>query len=259
MVSRAAVLISAFCVICLVGAGSVGAQSVLIDDYHLTDADEVTESLKALLELEDYTVSYSSSAITEPILAAHDVFVMFYPGGGGTDPNLTDDEANALANWVESGGGLWLGGGTGADTNCNKVTERWGISYLNSFYSGAVTDITAGHPVTDGPSPPASSVSSFYLNTSNSLSLTSGLSLARYSGHDVMAATERGSGAVVAIGDSVLIGPFDDDNLDLYYHEQLAINTVAWLAVAPEPATLALLAIGGLCLARRRVWRRSVR
>jgi len=257
VVSRAAVLVSAFCVISLVGAGGVGAQSVLIDEYHLADADEVTESLKALLELEGYAVSYNPGVISEPVLAGYDVFVMFYRGGGGGDPDLTNAEADALANWVESGGGLWLGGGTGADTNCNKVTERWGISYLNSLYSGVVTDITAGHPVTDGTSLPASSVSSFYMNACNSLSLTSGLSLARYSGHDVMAATEPGSGAVVAIGDSVLIGPFDDDNLGLYDHEQLAINTVAYLV--PEPVTLALLALGGLCLARRGVWRRSVR
>ncbi len=231
-----------------VGRSDGGA--ILVDNYYWDYVKTRTEFAKAL-EASGHTVSYNESPITESALADFDVYVLFLPGVIH-DPTLS--EADIIANWVEAGHGLWLGAGRdnlyGWADNCNAISSRWGVTYNSDDYTGVVTDITHGHLVTDGVNPPATQVDAFGIYMGCSLSLTDGLSLARYSGHDVMAAVEPGAGRAILIGDCMGYGPFDNDYLYEYHNQTLAVNTVNYLV--PEPGTVLLVGLGGLALLKKR-------
>jgi hypothetical protein len=230
--------------------GQSNGARILVDNYYWDYVKPRTEFANAL-KASGHTVSYNESPITESALAGFDVYVLFLPGVNH-DPTLS--EADTIANWVEAGHGLWLGAGRdnlyGWADNCNAISSRWGVTYNSDDYTGVVTDITHGHLVTDGVNPPATEVNAFGIYMACTLSLTSGLSLARYSGHDVMANVEPGNGRAILIGDCMGYGPFDDDYLYQHDNRTLAVNTAAYLV--PEPGTVLLVGLGGLALLRRR-------
>jgi hypothetical protein len=235
-----------FCV--EVSQASLG--SILMDSYYSSWISNHVENLTSELTGAGYTVALNESAIGPGSLDEYDVYVLFFPG---QTHEITAGEADAIAAWVEGGGGLWLGGsmgGVNTTESCNAVSARWGVTFNTNNISGVVTDITHGHAVTDGSNPPETQVNSFGIYDGCSLTLADGLSLARYGGETVMAAVEPGSGRAILIGDSVQNGPFDDDNLGAYDNLDLALNTVEY--VVPEPTSVALLGLGALLLGRRR-------
>jgi hypothetical protein len=229
--------------------GQINGGSILVDNYYWNSVKQRTEFANAL-EASGHTVSYNESPITAATLSDFDAYALFLPG---VTHKLTMGEADTIANWVEAGHGLWLGAGRdnlyGWADNCNHISSRWGVTYNSDDYSGEVTDITYGHLVTDGINPPATRVDSFGIYMTCTLSLIEGLSLARYSGHTIMANVESGSGRVILIGDCMGDGPFDNDYLGQYDNQILAVNTAAYLV--PEPATIMLLGLGAFVLRRK--------
>jgi hypothetical protein len=235
--------------ICIWPTGFCNAGSILIDNYYSSWVSGTVDSLITELEAAGHTVQFNDSSITTATLNNYDVYTVFFPG---QTHEVSAAEADIIVDWVENGGGLWLGGsagGMGTTGSCNAISSHWGIEFNSDNYSEVVTDITYGHVVTDGLNPPNTRVDSFGIDIASTLYLTGGLSLARYGGLTVMAGTEPGLGRAVLIGDSVSLGPFDNDHLYEYDNRQLALNTIDYLVV-PEPATICLLGLGALSLLR---------
>ncbi len=235
------------------------AGTILIDHYYSSDAKRFTDKMELELETNGHTIYHNTSPITEDALASFDTYVLFLPGQIN---DLTLSEANIISNWVEAGHGLWLGGGRqtidNIPDNCNTISSRWGVTYNKNDCSGVITDITYGHFVTDGINLPDTQVNEFGIYLACTLSLTDGISLARYEGNTIMAVVEPGNGRAILIGDSISKGPFDNTYLYEYDNLSLALNTIEYLV--PEPGTVLLFGLGALFIRskRRRGFQRRI-
>ncbi|MGY5872316.1 MAG: C25 family cysteine peptidase [Candidatus Thorarchaeota archaeon] len=190
---------------------------ILWDESHDNDPMIAHSSYIADLEYEGFVVeAHTIGPITSAILSSYNVLVCAEFYDYYTLSELTD-----IQNFVMNGGGLLVMGDNSVDLR-NDLTSYAGIEWIYGDYYGPTSDITA-HPVTDG-------VTSVYFGGAvNVLSVSgSAISLVRGGGSDLIAASEYGSGFIVAICDDHFLDDGDYENLD---NPTLAINIMDWISI----------------------------
>ncbi|MFW9961721.1 MAG: CARDB domain-containing protein [Candidatus Thorarchaeota archaeon] len=190
---------------------------ILWDESHDNYPLLLHSSYLADLEFEGYVVdTHTSGPITSAVLSTYDILVCaeFYIA-------YSSSELIDIQNFVMDGGGLLVMGDNDYSLR-NALTSYAGIEWTGGSFSGIAFDITP-HPVTEG-------VSEVFMGGAVNVLSTSGsaVSLVRYAGYDLIAASEYGFGYIVAI--------CDDHCLPDGYYETadnpiLAVNIMEWMSV----------------------------
>ena len=215
--------------------------------------------LKDLLELpaNGFTVN-TEAGFTDDNLATADVAVVCITSAYTS--SYTTTQANALADFVDDGGGLLIIGAhpflPGGNTNIQIVADKFGITLAASgdtytYLEGNPTLEALEHPVFAG----FTETDDIYIPLSGEMTIDeNSFALAQDPTTEeiLIAGANYGTGRVIALGDfnmfaisTVVNGLDQDENRDF------AVNTFEWLAV-PEPATILLMATGFALLRRRR-------
>jgi len=219
-------------------------------------ADASLAAAAAALERRDFTVAANESGpLDAAALAAADVLVIAHPSEsrweattGVGEPRLGAEEIDAVAAWVEAGGGLIVLGETEQDkygNNLNELLARFGIEIENAtvqdyeHHAGdAPSWILADLVRPDGSGPdPLAGVDRACFYRAGTLALRNGgRVLARTSptastpDAPLAAVAAHGAGRVVVLADSDLFG---DDCIEALDHEAFWVNLVYYAA---EPA-----------------------
>jgi hypothetical protein len=185
---------------------------------------------------------------TDVLVIAHPSESRWEATTGVGEPRLSAREIEAVAAWVEAGGGLVVLGETEQDkygNNLNELLDRFGIEIENATiqdyerHSGdAPSWILADLVRADGSGPdPLAGVTEACFYRAGTVALRNGgRVIARTSETastpraPLAAVTAHGSGRVVVLADSDLFG---DDCIDEFDHEALWVNLVYYAA---EPA-----------------------
>ena len=200
-----------------------------------------------------YNFTESDASLDAANLGNYDVLVLTQNALGGT--LFTQDEVDAVDAFVRDGGGLLLLSECRycfGEDKIEQISGLFGVDVaVKQFWTDNVyTSSLATHPSLDG-------VSQFYMRYSASIA-PGELTPIAWADHDTkvaMAVGTRGSGRVAVIADGDLFtssSGFPSYNYYVYADNyQLSESTFGWLAV-PEPASAALLLLGGVTLLRQR-------
>ncbi len=208
-----------------------------------------------LLEEDGFTVNTTSLGFTDNNLAATDIAVVCITSAFNSP--YTAAQANRLAGFVNTGGGLLILGGhpflPGGNSNdyIQPVADKFGITLAASSdtYSGLYTPDAIEHPVFAG----FTATDSIYMQAAGEITIgENGFALAQEqaTGQIFIAGANFGTGRVIALGDFNMFSQAGN-TFSQANNPEFALNTFNWLAV-PEPATILLLATGFALLSRRR-------
>lgn len=186
-------------------------------------------------------VNLEGDVLTSDVLAAHQVIIIqdVRPGkvgvvgvGEGIGREYASSEVDALARWVEGGGGLLTLTGYSRTTeldNVNRLLALLGLSYSTDHLytaddAGVLVTNWATHPVTEG-------VGSVVVY--GGYGVNGGTSLAWVGANDVARVREVGRGRVFAWGDESIsysdyLGPADAGVRRLW------LNALRWLVPPAE-------------------------
>ncbi len=205
------------------------------------------------LSTHDFTVAANTDRPLTDVLADADVLVIAHPSDpkwefttNGDSPRLSDDELNAIDEFVRAGGGLIVLGETEQDkygNNVNDLLSRFGLrvesatvqdyEHHHNAPSWVLAELTDGHNGA-GDVDLLARVHRACFYRAGTLALANGAHvLARTSDaatppHAPLAAAVRhGDGHVVVLADSDLFG---DDCIGELDHEALWLNLVYWAA-----------------------------
>lgn len=202
-----------------------------------------------------FTVDTTSDGFLTDDPADYDVIVVCL--ASAYDSAYTTVEAECVADFVDDGGGLLIMGDLNPNTNIQPVADEFditlGVSNL-TLLELYISDFT-GHPI-------FGEVDEIYMYAAGELTASSPASPVAWkegTGEAIAAVAEYGQGRVVALGDCSLWTKNEFwDYFNKEDNPQFSLNTFNYLAV-PEPATIALLGIGGLILLRNRRTSRAER
>ena len=218
-------------------------------------ADSSLQRAAEALAERDFRIEVNEGGpLSEETLAGADVLVIAHPSEpqweatvGEGSPRLTDAEIDALAAWVERGGGLIVLGETEQakyGNNLNDLLARFGVEIENCtvqdyehhreapswIYADLVESDVAG-------ADPLTRVHQACFYRAGTLALANGArAIARTSADaappraPLAAIVEHGDGRVVVLSDSDLFG---DDCIGALDHEALWVNLAYW-AAAPS-------------------------
>ena len=194
--------------------------TILFDEYHATWKPSILADVLSELEKNGYSASFSKERISSSLLSGHDILVLMIPYRG-----FSDDEKEAIQDFVKNGGGLIIFGEHGpymdykGITNpVNSISTLFGIEFNTDAVSdpencidedGWILMITnfKSHPVTKGVETMVyvSGCSLKVKSPATGLAFGSPTTVADgQEGRDivVLAAAEYGKGKVLAIGDT---------------------------------------------------------
>lgn len=174
------------------------------------------------------------------------------------DSEYSIDEITDIKNFVGNGGGLLIMADYNSNnSNIQALASEFGVGISSGNAFGLVTNSTitdfSDHSILEG-------VDQLMMTRGASELLLSGeaTSVARhFTGKTMVAITEYGEGRVVIIGDNHL---FTDLNgyYDIPDSQEFSLNTFNHLAApVPEPATIAILSLGGLFVASNKKRRKN--
>ncbi len=218
-------------------ADSPGA--ILVDRSH-GQAEVDISGFTAYLVSQGWIVDDATDSITSDVLSGHGVFLLVRPS-----VDLTSAEVEAIASFVENGGGLWVLEDSASIIKSNSISSRFGVTFNSDAvinpkdyfswkpYWPIIRDLEP-HAITAG-------VSSFVYYGGCSLNVLSPAAVVATGGADaysdrgiygndppVLAAAEAGSGRAVFIGDMTALSSTQYDALS-DEHKQLLANIVDWL------------------------------
>ncbi len=183
-------------------------------------------------------------------LSAYDAIVV--TGLTSETSDYTAAEVTKITDFVSAGGGLLIVSEnyeTASNSRIQPIATEFNatLGYITLDPSTTVLQYKTSHPILNG-------VSELDFDSAGVISLTppsTELVWVVGDGWDMalVAAAEFGSGHVVMFGDTDLL----TDNLSDNW--QLTLNTLEYITTpveAPEPATVILLGLGGICLIRRK-------
>ncbi len=220
-------------------------------------ADASLADAASALERRDFEVAVNATApIDAALLDGADVLVIAHPSDprwesttGEGEPRLSDAEIDAIADWVDAGGGLIVLGETEQDkygNNLNELLDRFGIEIENATVqdyenhrgdapSWVLAELVES-PTSTGADPLAG-VSEACFYRAGTLALSNGAeAIARTFASaapptaPLAAVTHHGEGRVVVLADSDLFG---DDCIGALDHEAFWVNLAYYAA---EPA-----------------------
>ena len=219
-------------------------------------ADSSLADAAAALERRDFAVAVNdSAALDATTLHDADVLVIAHPSDprweattGVGEPRLSAEEIEAIAAWVEAGGGLIVLGETEQDkygNNLNELLARFGVAIDNATVQDyehhrgeAPSWILANLVAANGSgADPLAGIGTACFYRAGTVALENGgrvlaraHATASVPDAPLAAVTTHGSGRVVVLADSDLFG---DDCLGELDHEALWVNLVYYAA---EPA-----------------------
>lgn len=162
--------------------------------------------------------------------------------------SYTSAEVDELVDYVAGGGGLLIMGDNALLPNANiqLLATEFGVTLGNATLSenGLVTSNFADDPIFDG-------VSELHFQAPGEILVgLPSVELAwEGTGKCLVAAAQYGNGRVITLGDASLM---KDAFLILGGNQQFSTNVFGHLAQVPEPATLALFALGAIALRVRK-------
>jgi len=146
------------------------------------------------------------------------------------DESWTEDEIDALEDWVQAGGVLVLTNSAhrlkyinlAYDENedwpdVNELADRFGIEYLDQVFTSDRVIADGDHPLVDG-------VVLVYFISGNALAFDAGSAqvLAAVGGSPALAVLEHGAGSVVVLSDLGMLGTNSDPPRNLRFWQNLA-------------------------------------
>jgi hypothetical protein len=219
----------------LVSPHSARAGTILWDDSHDTDSDELSGNFSAFaatMATAGHTLvelNGSAGAITPAALSGFDAFFLW-----DAETALTSSEITTLQNFVAAGGGLFVAYDVGTHlASNNALLAPYGLS-LSTTASAASVSGFVPHPVTAGITTVDTALGGIVGTTGSAIDLT----LAN--GSNNILAVSAGPQRVVVFGDTDTF----KTRLANVDNRALVINIANYTA-APEPASLAILAMAG--------------
>jgi len=222
------------------------------DNYHL-DTGGRYKDVADYLTANDFSVSATTGeGFTAATLSGVDVAVVCVMSAWNSAYSAA--EINALANFVDDGGGLLIMSEVSAAPNQNiaGIATEFDIELeVSNISSGGVTltDLD-DHPVFDVVNP----VDSIYFFSASELGVSGDAEAIAWDSTDniaIAANDNYGWGRVIVLGDSAVWTTNGDDVFGTADNQDFALNTFTYLAV-PEPATIILVGAGALAIMRRR-------
>ena len=218
-------------------AGSPGA--VLVDRSHGQATVDIS-GFTTYLVSQGWKVKDATDSITSDVLSGYGVFLLVRPS-----VDLTSAEVEAIASFVENGGGLWVLEDSASIIKSNSISSRFGVTFNSDavinpkdYFSWKpywpIIRKLEPHAITAG-------VSSFVYYGGCSFNVLSPAAVVATGGADaysdggiygddppVLAAAEAESGRAVFIGDMSALRSSKYDGLS-DEHKQLLANIVDWL------------------------------
>jgi hypothetical protein len=227
-----------FLFVTVLWSGHGRAGTILWDDSHDTDTDELSGNFlpfatamaaagHTLVELNG-----AAGAITPAALSGVNAFFLW-----DAETALTSGEITTLQNFVAAGGGLFVAydAGTNLASN-NSLLAPYGLSMSASASAASVSGFVP-HPVTAGITTVDTAAGGTVVTSGSAIDLTLG------GGSSNILAVSAGPQRVVVFGDT------DTFKTRLANVDNRALVTnIANYTTAPEPASVALLALAGFAL-----------
>jgi hypothetical protein len=226
----------------LVSPHSARAGTILWDDSHDTDGDELTGNFSAFaatMATAGHTLvelNGAPGAIKPAALSGVNAFFLW-----DAETALTSSEVTTLQNFVAAGGGLFVAYDAATNlTSNNALLAPYGLSMSTSALSATVSGFVP-HPITAGISTISTSAGGTVGTTGSAIDLTVA------GGSSNILAVSAAPQRVVVFGDT---GTFNTvfANVD---NRALVIN-IANFTTAPEPSSIVLLAVAIASLSLRR-------